>query len=105
MSVKQIVEILQNSELDRETKLQIIDILSVSHDQTMIDDLIDLLVAWNEADVQEQADFKEKLEAINQSFEKRKQKIEATALLAENQILNDLETAQKVEELKTKLSS
>jgi hypothetical protein len=105
MSVKQIVDILQNSQLDRETKLQIIDILSAAHDQKMIDDLIDLLAAWNEVDQAEQKDFLEKLENINRSFELRQQTIDAVALRAENQILNDMETAQKVEALKKQLSS
>lgn len=103
MSVKQIVDILQNGQLDRESKLQIIDILSLVHDQKMIDDLIDLLVTWNEADQEEQKDFKEKLKKINQAFELRKQKNEAKALRAEEQIVIDIETAQKVEDLKKQI--
>ncbi|MFH1252858.1 MAG: hypothetical protein V1664_00800 [Candidatus Uhrbacteria bacterium] len=105
MSLKEVVEILKTSELDRETKLEIIDIISSSHDQQMLDDLMELLVAWDKADNEEEANFSKKLLAINQAFEVRKQKIDTTALKAENQIAQDLEVTQKIQQIKSQLLS
>ncbi|MFH1088999.1 MAG: hypothetical protein V1716_01080 [Candidatus Uhrbacteria bacterium] len=105
MSVNKIIEILQESELDRETKLKIIDFLSVTDDQQKVDDLFDLLTAWQTVDLAEKKDFQNKLMAIMKVFEKKADKIENSALLSGRKIVDNMETVEKIETLKKQISS
>lgn len=103
MALADIVRILQTSELDRETKLGIINLISDSHDDSLIADLEDVLVAWHQADERDVAAFSAQLQTIEASFEKRKGETNAHALSSQQRVEAEAKSLEDAAVLKQKL--
>lgn len=68
--------ILEKTPLDRETKLQIIDVLLVTKDQAQIDELMKKLIEWKLADDAATEQFIEQIKALKQAYDQEIETIE-----------------------------
>src|SRR3989338_507945 len=60
--------LLENSPMDRETKLAVIDLVARAPDSDLIRDLVELLKSWQTTDKMEQARFLRELEKIERTY-------------------------------------
>lgn len=64
MSLDQVENLLQKSPLDRETKLQIVDLLIYADDETMVNNLIHFLIEWKRTDDEAVKTLTQKIEEL-----------------------------------------
>ncbi len=64
MSLNQLENLLQKSPLERETKLQIIDVIAYANDETTVNHLISLLVEWKKRDDEAMTTLTQQIEAL-----------------------------------------
>lgn len=95
-----LIRILQESELERETKLRIIEIVSVSQEEELVKELIEILKQWdagdNQAEVETLAEFKK----IEQKYEKDLKGIERKTSIALERIEDEVEKKDGIANIK-----
>ncbi len=92
--MKDLVRILRDGELDRETKLRVIEIVSISQDENLVNDLVELLKQWDAADNAMEKDISESMAHIEEKYKTELKEVE----LASEQKLEQLESEMNKED-------
>jgi hypothetical protein len=104
MSLEKATKILQDCELDRMTKLDVINLMTLSKDPAMVQDLVNLIIEWDTADNQEEEEFLLKMKEIESKYQKEVSQKEADAVEVLNDVKEEVESADKVQGLKEQIA-
>jgi len=105
MDTQKLLDILQHSELDRDTKLSIIDLLSRSDKKELIEDVVKVVIDWDEADEAEEASFKEALAKVAEKYDTELKKVEDRFALETKKLESELDESAKLGDIKNKIDS
>ncbi len=105
MPWKRLEEILTSSALDRETKLAAIDLIAMSPDESLVEEVIQLLNDWKESDDQAQDVFKTGLEKIVAKYQEKEKRAEEKGGNDTLEIVDDIESQAKIKAIKEKISN
>lgn len=86
-----LLRILRDSELDRESKLRVIEIVSVSQDEELVNDLIDVLKQWDAGDNMAEAETLAALSKIEAHYKEEVDGIERKTSAALERIEDEVE--------------
>lgn len=99
-NLERLGEILKNASLDRETKLMIIDILSLSDDKQLEEDLIQLVLDWHDADQAVINLLLEKFDAIKEKYDQEKISVAAQSRKDVLVLADDVNREQKIQQIR-----
>lgn len=105
MTLETLGSILQDSSLDRETKLAVIDLVARVPDDDLVRDVMELLESWRAADKAEQAGFLRELEKIENAYRARVAKISQTGIRAARLLSDEAQTQSEAAILRAKIES
>jgi hypothetical protein len=105
MSWTRFQNILQTRPLDRETKLMLIDLLSMTNDQKLEEDIFKLVFAWEESEVATERQLELGIKEIMTKYSQdeahaEKQKHKASLTLAD-----DLQRTTRIQQLRDYLQT
>lgn len=98
--MQDLVRILRDGELDRETKLRIIEIVSVSQDENLIKELIDVLKQWDAADNAMEKEIANSIAEVEQKYKIDIAEVEEASEKKIEQIENDVSKEDDISDLK-----
>ncbi len=61
MDLSELSNILTKSQLDKETKLMVVDLVALCKDKELLDDILNLIESWQKSDAQIQEEFIQQL--------------------------------------------
>lgn len=100
MSLEQIAQILQESPLDTETKLFVIDLVVMSQDKKLVQDVMDLVLVWKKADKEMLQTFHDGLFALVDEHEQRVAVAGTKQARAGLEIADQIKTEEKIEKIR-----
>ena len=86
--------------MDRETKLMIIDLLSLSDDPELEEDIAQLVFDWHEADQAVVKALLKKFDTIKETFDQTKSDLEESARRNTLSIADDIGREQKIQQIR-----
>ena len=103
MSWQRLEEILMSSTLDRETKLTAIDLIALSPDPKLVDEVIQLLTDWKSSDDQAQDIFKKGIKKITLKYKQQEELAENETTGDVNEIIDTIKAKSKIQDIKEKI--
>ncbi|HBO99716.1 MAG: hypothetical protein UU48_C0010G0020 [Candidatus Uhrbacteria bacterium GW2011_GWF2_41_16] len=94
---------LQTSRLDPETKLVAIDLLSRINDQTLVEDLVELLTGWAAEEKKEDALFLEQVMALEKRFRERQNQVQQQAVKEEQHLEQEMKREEEIEKIRNQI--
>lgn len=95
-----LVRILRTSELSRDLKLQIVDIVSAVRDDAYVSGFIEMLKAWDEADNKTEINLLSKLEGAKDSYSEKQHQLDADLEKDFEELEDVVEEGEEIENLK-----
>ncbi len=95
-----LLRILRDSELDRDSKLRVIEIVSMSQDQELVNDLIDVLKRWDAGDNMAEAETLADLRKIEAHYRDEMDEIERKTSSSLERIEDEVEKEDGVGDIK-----
>ena len=97
---ERLTDILKNASLDRETKLMIIDLLSLNDDPKLEEDIAQLVFDWHAADQAVVTELMEKFDAIKENFDQNKANIDQSTRIDTLAVADDIGREQKIKQIR-----
>jgi hypothetical protein len=98
--MQDLVRILRDGELDRETKLRVIEIVSVSQDTGLVNDLVEVLKEWDAADNAMEKDITNSIAEVEVKYKIDLAQIEDASEKQIEQIESDVNKEDDISDLK-----
>lgn len=105
MSWTRFQNILQTRPLDRETKLMLIDLLSMSNDSKLEDDLFKLVFAWEESVAATEHQLAEGIKKIIDEYNREEQHLDQQQHKATLSLADDLKRQTRIQQLRDYLKT
>lgn len=105
MGLEQIANILRESPLDRETKLFVIDLLTLSDDERLVKDIMDLVLDWKKTDTETVEILHQALFAISEEYRARMEALERTQQTAGLNIADHIKSEEKIQTIRQTLTA
>ncbi|MFA4845248.1 MAG: hypothetical protein WC654_01685 [Patescibacteria group bacterium] len=105
MSWTRLQNILQTRPLDRETKLMLIDLLSMSSDPKLEEDLFKLVFAWEESEVATEHQLTEGIKKIMDEYNREEAHAEKEKHKASLTLADDLQRTARIQQLRDYLQT
>ncbi len=104
MQFNEIVEVLKNSPLDQETKLSIIDLITLNDDEKFTASVSALILEWKNADGLAVAELQNDLHALSEEHALGTQALERQQRTAGIEIVDAIKSEERMVEIKEQLS-
>ena len=101
----QLEDILTSSALDRETKLMAIDLIARVPDESLVEEVIQLLSDWKESDDASQETFRHGMEKIVHSFEQKEQQLAEQMKMEGKEVADSISSQTKIDAIRAKIES
>ena len=105
MSWTRFQNILQNRPLDRETKLMLIDLLSMTNDQKLEEDIFKLVFAWEESEAATERQLTEGIKKIMDEYNREEAPAEKQKHKASLPLAADLQRTPRLPQLRDYLQT
>ena len=105
MSWTRFQNILQNRPLDRETKLMLIDLLSMTNDQKLEEDIFKLVFAWEESEAATERQLTEGIKKIMDEYNREEAHAEKQKHKASLTLADDLQRNSRIQQLRDYLET
>ncbi|MBI4437551.1 hypothetical protein HY631_01230 [Candidatus Uhrbacteria bacterium] len=99
------MNILQNRPLDRSTKLLLIDLLSMTDDRKLEEDLFKLVFAWEEAEVATEHQLAQGIQKLMDEYAREGQRLGHQQHKASLTLADDLQRNAKIQQLRDYLQT
>lgn len=103
MSLDQIANILKESPLDTETKLFVIDLIAMSQDEKLVQDVMDLVLEWKKADAEMVQTLQDGLFALVEEHQQRVAAMNSKQALTGLEIADEIKREEKIETIRQQL--
>ncbi len=103
MSLDQLVPILQQSLLDQETKLFVIDLISMSDDPRFIEDVMTLLLEWKKSDTEAVSVLHEGLFKLATEFNARQEQLDMSQQRIALSVADVIAREEKIQKIRDHL--
>lgn len=97
---ERLADILKNSSLDREAKLMIIDLLSLSDDQELEEHISELVFKWHDADKAIVDTLLDKFDEVQQRFDDEKEVIDKAITHETRKVADDVGRQQRIQQIR-----
>ena len=98
--MQDLVRILRDGELDRETKLRVIEIVSVSQDENLVNDLVEVLKEWDAADNAMEKDIRNSIMQVEDKYKIEIAQVENSSGQKIEQIESEMNKEDNISDLK-----
>jgi hypothetical protein len=105
MSWTRLQHILETRPLDRETKLMLIDLLSMSGDKKLEEDLFQLMFAWEEFEVATEHQLAEGMKKIMDEYRREVQQLDHQKHKTSLTLADDIQRNIRIQQLKDYLQT
>lgn len=105
MSWTRFQNILQTRPLDRETKLMLIDLLSMSADPKLEEDLFKLVFAWEESEAATERQLTDGIKKITDEYNREEEHLDKERHKATLTLADDLKRNTRIQQLRDYLQT
>ena len=103
MSLEQIAAILRDSPLDVETKLFAIDLIALSDDKRLVQDVMELILEWKKSDVETTNTLHDALFALSETYQDQLASLSKTQARSSLQIADQVNSEEKIQKIRQQL--
>ena len=105
MPLEQLAKILQDSPLDRDTKLFAIDLITLSDDEHFIQSVMDLILEWKKTDTEAVDTLHQALFALAEEYRIRQVVLEQKQQRGAMDVADQISTNEKMQLIRQKLAA
>ena len=103
MSLDQLVPILQQSPLDQETKLFVIDLISMSDDPRFVQDVMTLLLEWKKSDTETVSVLHDGLFKLAEAFNAQQEQLDLSQQRVALSVADTIAREEKIQKIRDHL--